>query len=119
MSTEGKPLVGVIMGSKSDWETMRHADEVLSRFEILEDTRHAGRGVHPRAPLIVPLATIGGELKQLRVWAVNVLPRSIAHAVKRLPAKMQLPEPTFCVRHRRIGLQFLLHIRCQPGRYPT
>ncbi|MEZ5356781.1 MAG: 5-(carboxyamino)imidazole ribonucleotide mutase [Bryobacteraceae bacterium] len=29
-----KPLVAVIMGSRSDWETMRHADEYLSRFEI-------------------------------------------------------------------------------------
>lgn len=32
--TEGRPLVGVIMGSKSDWETMRHADEVLTRFGV-------------------------------------------------------------------------------------
>jgi 5-(carboxyamino)imidazole ribonucleotide mutase len=28
------PLVGVIMGSKSDWDTMREADEVLSRFGV-------------------------------------------------------------------------------------
>jgi len=26
------PLVGVIMGSKSDWETMRHAVETLEAF---------------------------------------------------------------------------------------
>src|SRR6185503_4655149 len=31
---EPRPLVGVIMGSQSDWETMRQADEVLARFEI-------------------------------------------------------------------------------------
>jgi 5-(carboxyamino)imidazole ribonucleotide mutase len=29
-----KPLVSIIMGSKSDWETMRHADETLSRFDV-------------------------------------------------------------------------------------
>jgi 5-(carboxyamino)imidazole ribonucleotide mutase len=29
-----KPLVAVIMGSKSDWETMRHADETLTRFGV-------------------------------------------------------------------------------------
>ena len=29
-----KPLVAVIMGSKSDWETMRHADEMLTRFGV-------------------------------------------------------------------------------------
>ena len=28
------PLVAVIMGSSSDWDTMRHAVEVLERFEI-------------------------------------------------------------------------------------
>ena len=31
---EPRPLVGVIMGSQSDWETMRQADEVLDRFNI-------------------------------------------------------------------------------------
>jgi 5-(carboxyamino)imidazole ribonucleotide mutase len=29
-----KPLVAVIMGSKSDWETMRHADEMLDQFGV-------------------------------------------------------------------------------------
>src|SRR5687767_14431362 len=28
------PLVAVIMGSSSDWDTMRHAVEILDRFEI-------------------------------------------------------------------------------------
>ncbi len=28
------PLVGVVMGSSSDWEVMKHAVEVLSEFEI-------------------------------------------------------------------------------------
>jgi 5-(carboxyamino)imidazole ribonucleotide mutase len=31
---EPHPLVGVIMGSQSDWDTMRHADEVLTRFDV-------------------------------------------------------------------------------------
>jgi 5-(carboxyamino)imidazole ribonucleotide mutase len=29
-----RPLVAVIMGSASDWETMAHAVEVLERFEV-------------------------------------------------------------------------------------
>jgi 5-(carboxyamino)imidazole ribonucleotide mutase len=33
------PLVAVIMGSKSDWEVMRQADEVLARFEIPHECR--------------------------------------------------------------------------------
>ncbi len=33
------PLVGVIMGSRSDWETMRHADEVLTEFGVAHECR--------------------------------------------------------------------------------
>lgn len=29
-----KPLVAVIMGSKSDWETMSHADATLTRLDV-------------------------------------------------------------------------------------
>jgi 5-(carboxyamino)imidazole ribonucleotide mutase len=31
---EPTPLVAVVMGSKSDWETMRHADAVLNDFGV-------------------------------------------------------------------------------------
>ncbi len=34
MADETKPLVGVVMGSKSDWETMKHADQMLTRFGV-------------------------------------------------------------------------------------
>ena len=37
--SEMRPLVGVIMGSRSDWETMRHADEILTRFDIPHECR--------------------------------------------------------------------------------
>jgi 5-(carboxyamino)imidazole ribonucleotide mutase len=33
------PLVGVVMGSKSDWETMRHASEVLSELGIAHESK--------------------------------------------------------------------------------
>ncbi|MEO7564249.1 MAG: 5-(carboxyamino)imidazole ribonucleotide mutase [Sphingomicrobium sp.] len=35
----GAPLVGIIMGSKSDWETMRHAAEMLAELGIEHETR--------------------------------------------------------------------------------
>src|SRR6476659_4752157 len=35
---ELRPLVGVIMGSQSDWETMRQADEVLGRFNVRHES---------------------------------------------------------------------------------
>ena len=37
--TETRPLVIVLMGSKSDWETMRHTDEVLSKFGVPHECR--------------------------------------------------------------------------------
>ena len=38
-ASEARPLVGVIMGSKSDWETMRHADEALTRFGVAHECK--------------------------------------------------------------------------------
>jgi 5-(carboxyamino)imidazole ribonucleotide mutase len=32
-------LVGIIMGSKSDWETMRHAAEMLERFGVSHESK--------------------------------------------------------------------------------
>jgi 5-(carboxyamino)imidazole ribonucleotide mutase len=39
MTAASAPLVGVIMGSTSDWETMRLAAEVLERFEVPYEKR--------------------------------------------------------------------------------
>ena len=32
--TDSKPEVAVIMGSASDWETMKHACDMLDQFEV-------------------------------------------------------------------------------------
>jgi 5-(carboxyamino)imidazole ribonucleotide mutase len=37
MANDPKPLVSVVMGSKSDWETMRHADEMLTQFGVAHE----------------------------------------------------------------------------------
>ena len=37
--TSTEVLVGVIMGSKSDWETMKHAAEVLTQFGVAHECR--------------------------------------------------------------------------------
>ncbi|MBI1750850.1 MAG: 5-(carboxyamino)imidazole ribonucleotide mutase [Acidobacteria bacterium] len=39
MSATAKPLVGVIMGSKSDWETMAHAGKTLDKLGVPYETR--------------------------------------------------------------------------------
>jgi len=37
--TETQPLVGILMGSKSDWEAMSQASAVLSEFGIAHESR--------------------------------------------------------------------------------
>ena len=37
-STGPRPVVGVIMGSRSDWDTLRHAAETLAGFGIPHET---------------------------------------------------------------------------------
>ena len=39
MTKRAKPLVAVLMGSKSDWEVMRHASETLAGFEIAHECK--------------------------------------------------------------------------------
>ena len=34
-----KPLVGVVMGSSSDWETMQHAVQILTQFGVAHEAR--------------------------------------------------------------------------------
>lgn len=37
--SENQPLVGVIMGSTSDWDTMKHAHDILNQFDIAHECR--------------------------------------------------------------------------------
>ena len=39
MPEPSSALVAVIMGSKSDWETMRHAEEILTQFGVAHECR--------------------------------------------------------------------------------
>lgn len=39
MSNTDKPLVGILMGSESDWDTMCHAPKTLNRFGIANESR--------------------------------------------------------------------------------
>jgi 5-(carboxyamino)imidazole ribonucleotide mutase len=46
---QSNPLVIVIMGSKSDWETMQHASETLKDFEIPHESRVLSAHRTPKA----------------------------------------------------------------------
>lgn len=42
------PLVGIIMGSKSDWEVMRHCAETLRQFDVPHEARVASAHRTPK-----------------------------------------------------------------------
>jgi 5-(carboxyamino)imidazole ribonucleotide mutase len=39
MSAAGDPRVGIVMGSRSDWETMQHAAQTLERLGVAHEAR--------------------------------------------------------------------------------
>jgi 5-(carboxyamino)imidazole ribonucleotide mutase len=39
MKSDSKPLVAVLVGSRSDWQTMRHASDTLARLSIPHESR--------------------------------------------------------------------------------
>ena len=58
------PLVGIIMGSKSDWEAMRQASEMLARFGVAHESRVMS--AH-RTPGIVAEYASGAAARGLQV----------------------------------------------------
>lgn len=52
MNTQASPiLVGIVMGSKSDWDTMRHASETLKKFGVPHESRVLSAHRTPRAAM--------------------------------------------------------------------
>ena len=39
MSTQNQPLIGVVMGSSSDWEVMQHAVVILKEFDVAHEAQ--------------------------------------------------------------------------------
>jgi len=64
MLSDPQPLVGIIMGSRSDWETMRHAAETLDGLGVPYEVRVAS--VHRTPDLVREYAT-GAEWRGLAV----------------------------------------------------
>jgi 5-(carboxyamino)imidazole ribonucleotide mutase len=64
MPDANAPLVAVIMGSKSDWETMRHADETLTQFGIPHESKVMS--AH-RTPALTTEYTAGAEARGIEV----------------------------------------------------
>lgn len=115
MSDEPKPLVAVIMGSRSDWETMRHADETLARFGVPREC--AVVSAH-RTPARMAEYASSAEARGIEVIIAGA--GGAAHLPGMVAAHTLLPVLGVPVESRALkGLDSLLSIAQMPGGVPV
>src|SRR5206468_1110165 len=115
MPNHSRPLVGIIMGSRSDWETMRHAMEVLAQLEVPHEARIVS--AH-RTPLWLAEYAAKAEERGLEVIIAG------AGGAAHLPgmAAAQTPLPVLGVpmeSHALKGMDSLLSIVQMPAGVPV
>ena len=114
-STEKQPLVGIIMGSTSDWETMKNAAETLEKLGI---------------PHEVDVVSAHRTPDKLFSYAENAMARGIeviiagaggaAHLPGMVAAKTSLPVLGVPVQSKALnGMDSLLSIVQMPGGIPV
>ena len=107
--------VGVIMGSKSDWETMKHACEILELFEIPYEKKVVS--AHRTPDLMFEYAE-GARDKGLKVIIAGA--GGAAHLPGMVAAKTTLPVIGVPVQSKALnGLDSLLSIVQMPGGVPV
>ncbi|HEY9870563.1 MAG TPA: 5-(carboxyamino)imidazole ribonucleotide mutase [Candidatus Obscuribacterales bacterium] len=108
-------LVAVIMGSKSDWETMRHADETLTEFGVPHECRVIS--AH-RTPLL--MANFAREAEQRGLEVIIAGAGGAAHLPGMVAAHTILPVLGVPVEtHTLKGMDSLLSIVQMPAGVPT
>jgi 5-(carboxyamino)imidazole ribonucleotide mutase len=114
MSTE-KPLVAVIMGSQSDWDTMKHADETLSQFGVAHESRVIS--AH-RSPSLA--AEFGSTAEERGVEVIIAAAGGAAHLAGVLAAHTTLPVLGVPMKSDALnGLDSLLATVQMPGGIPV
>src|ERR687891_1178434 len=115
MADNTKPLVAVIMGSKSDWETMRHADEILTRFGVPHECRIVS--AH-RTPAWLTEFVSGAEARGLEVIIAGA--GGAAHLPGMAAAQTSLPVLGVPVESQALkGIDSLLSIVQMPAGVPV
>lgn len=110
-----KPLVGVIMGSRSDWETMEHAVETLEALGIPHEVRVVS--AHRTPDLLFEYAATAEE-RGLEVIIAGA--GGAAHLPGMVASKTVLPVLGVPVQSRALqGLDSLLSIVQMPGGVPV
>lgn len=109
------PLVAVIMGSKSDWETMKHAVEMLEKFGIAHEARVVS--AH-RTPELMGKFAKGAAGRGIQVIIAGA--GGAAHLPGMVAAQTHLPVLGVPVQSRALnGLDSLLSIVQMPGGVPV
>jgi 5-(carboxyamino)imidazole ribonucleotide mutase len=109
------PLAGIIMGSKSDWETMRHAAEILIRFAVPHETRIVS--AHRTPTWMVEYAS-SAEARGLQVIIAGA--GGAAHLPGMVAANTLLPVLGVPVESAALkGMDSLLSIVQMPGGIPV
>ena len=112
---KAKPLVGIIMGSKSDWETMRHAAEMLDTLGIPHERKVVS--AH-RTPQRLYDYAQGARGRGLRVIVAGA--GGSAHLPGMAAAMTSLPVLGVPVETRSLkGLDSLLSIVQMPAGIPV
>ncbi len=110
-----QPLVGIIMGSKSDWETMRHAAETLASFGVAHEKRIVSAHRTPRWMMEYAVAAESRGLQMIIAGAGGA-----AHLPGMVAANTLLPVLGVPVEsHALKGLDSLLSIVQMPGGVPV
>src|SRR5215471_18853920 len=110
-----KPLVGVIMGSTSDWETMRGASEILTEFGVPHERRVVS--AH-RTPQWMAVYASTAESRGLEVIIAGA--GGAAHLPGMVAAHTLLPVLGVPVEsHALKGMDSLLSIVQMPGGVPV
>ena len=113
--SESVPLVGIIMGSQSDWETMRHAAETLAVLGVGAETRIIS--AH-RTPERLTAYARGARQRGLKVIVAGA--GGAAHLPGMTAAMTPLPVIGVPVRSQALsGLDSLLSIVQMPAGVPV
>ena len=111
----GKPLVGIIMGSTSDWETMEHAAKTLEQLGVPFETRVVS--AHRTPDLLFEYSS---SAEQCGIEIIIAGAGGAAHLPGMTASKTVLPVLGVPVESKALkGLDSLLSIAQMPGGIPV